>query len=644
LPWQSPRAAGVAGRVDSRPEREAVDALLHGDVPEEARGLLNPSRSAALMVLVTGIALSVIAYNFVKQEIVRDANARFDNECAQIQRALERRLNSYAGLLLGVRGLYRGSVAVSRSEFRDYVTSLELPRRYPAVTAMNFAAQVPASSKSSFEQAVRRDTSVEPKGYPDFQIRPPGQRPEYHVMVYVEPFETNLFRFGLDIGFKHRPGARGAAMLAERRDTGEFSSAGGPIPEDRDQLALRGAVYKRHLPTENVEQRRQAFIGTVGVAFSLTKLVGEAVRPPLFKTVHFRIHGVGRTKSPPATLAPPSDENLLLDSAALSAAQGEAFARSSADVLRRVSQVEFGGQVLRIDFDGQLSSFSSRLEQAQPLAILGIGILISVLLHTMIRSLQKSRSKLEDAVQERTQALRELNRNLQAEITVRNRLEREILFVGYEEMKQIGQELHDDLGQRMTAAAFLAESLALDLEQTSFPAAAEEAYKIEKLLSEAALQTRLLARGLFPVLSEAGGLVGALEQLAANAKATYRIDCRLVCDEPRSTEETDTPHDDSASSEDIGVAFNLYRITQEAISNAVRHGRASSVTITLRCDGGKLRMTIADNGVGLDERKGLHQGLGLQIMRHRCKMLGLGFGIAKAPCGGTTVCIGHSGE
>jgi signal transduction histidine kinase len=518
---------------------------------------------------------------------------------------------------------------------------------------INFAAHVPTSSKSTFEQAVRRDTSVDPNGYPNFRIRPLGERPAYHVLVYFEPFEPNRARFGLDIGF-NRPGS---LLAEERRDTGEFLSPGKPFPEDTDQLALRGAVYKRHFPLGNVEQRRRAFIGTVGMTFSFTKLVGEAVRPALLQTVHFRIHGVGRTKSPAETLAPPAAENLLIDSAALSAARGESRSRSGADVLRRVSQVEFGGQVLRIDFDGQLSSFSTGLEQAQPVFILGVGVLFSVLLYAMIRSLQRSRSRLEDAVQQRTRALRDVNRNLQAEMVVRNRLEREILFVGYEEMKQIGQELHDDLVQRMTAAAFLTESLALDLERTGHVAAAREAYKIEKLLSDAALQTRLLARGLFPVLSEAGGLVGALEQLAANARATYRIACRIVCNEPGSIGETGSPldlgdrarpqfpDDDSASSEDIGVAFNFYRIAQEAISNAVRHGRASSVTITLSRGCGKLRMSIADNGVGIDEQKALrHAGLGLQIMRHRCKMLGLGFGIAAGPGGGTIVCIGHSGE
>ena len=636
-----------------------MNALLErgAGVQEKSSSPLDLSRSTALVVLVVGMALSAVMYHFAEQQIVREASARFESECARIQQALERRLNGYAGLLLGVRGLFRGSVAVNRSEFRAYVASLELPAHYPAVTAMNFAQYVTLGSKSSLEHAVRRDTSADPDGYPGFHIRPPGERAEYHVLVYLEPFEKNAGRFGLDISLDRPDGPGAATLMDERRDTGEFLSAGKLVPGEVDpQLALRGAVYRRNLPIETVAQRRHAFTGTVGMAFSLTKLVGEAIRPSILKTVHFRIHNVGRKSSSDA-LAAASNANLLIDSNTLSTtvADGRILTRSDADVLTWVSQIEFGGRIFRIDFDGQLSSFSTRLDQALPVLTLGIGLIISFLLYAVIRSLQRSRSGLEQAVQERTHALHEINRDLQAEIAVRNRLDRQILFVGYEPRKKIGGELHDDLGQRLTAVAFLAESLAQDLTRTNSPIA-KDAFKIGELLSDAVSQTRLLAKGLFPVSPEAGGLIGALEHLAANARATYRIDCRLVCDEPGSVEDTGMAfhlyhriqsqvlRDEPASADDMGMAFSLYRIAQEAINNAVKHGRASSVTIKLSCDGAKLRMTITDNGVGFDEQKALRgEGIGLQIMRHRCKMLGLGFAIAGAPGGGTTVCIGSPG-
>jgi len=148
-----------------------------------------------------------------------------------------------------------------------------------------------------------------------------------------------------------------------------------------------------------------------------------------------------------------------------------------------------------------------------------------------------------------------------------DQLEQQILSACFEQRRKIGLELHDDLGQRLTAVAFLAAFLARDLARTNSPSA-KDAFKMEKLLGDAVSQIRLLARGLFPAALEDGGLLGALERLAEDARAAYRIECRVLWHA-------------SASREDSSVALHLYRICQEALSNAVRHGKASRVTIEL---------------------------------------------------------------
>jgi signal transduction histidine kinase len=600
-----------------------------GSKGDSVNGKLRTGRSfslsaiAASALLAFGIVLSVAAYRFTERQIAQDARSKFENESVQIQQALERRLASYAHLLLGLRGLYRATDAINRGEFRDYVVSLELPLRYPAVTAMNFAQYVTEESKASFEKTIRNDTSVDPNGFSAFHIAPPGKRADYHVLVYLEPFEKNLHRFGLDIQGVRSPGA--GALLSERRDTAELMSSGMLVPGENDrQLALRGAAYRRGLPIETVEQRRHAFVGTVGMAFSLTALAREVVHPSALKAVHFRIHNLGQSNSLKQIVAP-SDENLLIDSNMLPGHREPPA--SSGELLTRVAQVDFGGRILGIHFDGQRDSFSTPLDRALPVVTLSAGVFISLLLYAVMRSLQRSRSELEEAVQERTHALREINLNLQTEIAERSRLEREVLLAGQEQRRKIGQELHDDLGQRLTAVAFLAESLARDLAQEE-SAAATGAFKIEKLLSDAVSQIRLLARGLFPVALP-GGLAGALEQLSASARETYGIRCRLVCDAAVSVENTGV------------LAFHLFRMCQEAVNNAVKHGKASCVTIELASDGVNPRMTITDDGVGFDEDNALrHPGLGLQIMRYRCKIVGLGFAITRGPDGGTVVSIG----
>jgi len=208
-----------------------------------------------------------------------------------------------------------------------------------------------------------------------------------------------------------------------------------------------------------------------------------------------------------------------------------------------------------------------------------------------------------------------------------DQLEQQILSACFEQRRKIGLELHDDLGQRLTAVAFLAAFLARDLARTNSPSA-KDAFKMEKLLGDAVSQIRLLARGLFPAALEDGGLLGALERLAEDARAAYRIECRVLWHA-------------SASREDSSVALHLYRICQEALSNAVRHGKASRVTIELFCDETKIAATITDNGVGFDARNVRRgQGIGLRMMRHRCKVMGLGFRVARIRDGGTIVSIG----
>jgi signal transduction histidine kinase len=606
------------------PERAESNAI----VAPLATPDFNFSRFAAPAVLVLGVVLSSAAYRFIDQQIAHEGRSRFENECAKIEQVLERRLRSYADLLLGLRGLFRASGVPSRRDFHEYVTSLELSKNHAAVMSLNFAQHVTAASKLSFEAAIRRDTSVDPKGYPSFRINPTGERALYHVIVYLEPFERSGARFARDIRSVRQDSPGAAPLLDEGRDSGELVSSGRPIPgETGRQLGLRGATYEKGLPIDTVEQRRRAYIGTVGMSFSLSQLVSDAIAPLSVGTIHFRIHNIGRKSQSDAPLLP-SDENLLIDSDMLPALAERTFVRSDAESLTRISQFEFGGRILGIYFDAPASSFSTPLDRALPGLALGSGIFISVLLYAVIWSLQRSRFQLEGSVRERTQALHEINRNLQTEIAERNRLEAEILLVGQEQRRRIGQELHDDLGQRLTAAAFLAESLARGLARMNSPEA-DEAFKIEKFLSEAVSQTRLLARGLFPVALEAGGIIGALKELAVSTSTTYRIRCQFRCDGP-------------VSGEDMGVAsFNLYRVAQEAVNNAIKHGKASSVIIELSGDLAEPRMAVTDNGVGFDDAQAQRgSGIGLQIMRYRCKMLGLGFKIVRVPDGGTTVCVG----
>ena len=194
------------------------------------------------------------------------------------------------------------------------------------------------------------------------------------------------------------------------------------------------------------------------------------------------------------------------------------------------------------------------------------------------------------------------------DITERRRLEREILEISTREQRRIGHDLHDGVCQQLAAITYLVDILGDRLQDKEAPEAAE-AERIGNLINEANSQARSVARGLFPVRLEEHGLVLALEELAASASSRYRITCRFVCDAA-------PPPVDSE------LELHLYYIVQEALLNAVNHGKASTVIVTLAPDGDRFKLTVQDNGAGFQLSGKNRSGMGIRIMRYRAKVIG----------------------
>jgi len=193
----------------------------------------------------------------------------------------------------------------------------------------------------------------------------------------------------------------------------------------------------------------------------------------------------------------------------------------------------------------------------------------------------------------------------------RKRLEeREIIEIAHREQQRIGSDLHDGLGQDLTGIALMLRAIGAQLRKEGSAACAEIEHVIG-LVNAAIENTRALARGLSPLRSEPDGLRTALQALAARATERYGVP---VAFEARI--ERDPPLDQKS-------ATHLYRIAQEALTNAMRHGGASKVKILLASSGRALHLKVTDNGCGFPGgvRDG-SDGLGLKIMRHRAEMLG----------------------
>lgn len=223
------------------------------------------------------------------------------------------------------------------------------------------------------------------------------------------------------------------------------------------------------------------------------------------------------------------------------------------------------------------------------------------------RMLHRLNAELESRVQERTAALSRAYDELQSLVETRRHLEREVLNISELEQRRIGQDLHDDLGQQIAGAWMMSSALQRTLSRRDAPEATA-ASSISSLLETALNRTRSLARGLHPVAPEEGGLQSALRQLADHGQNLFGITCRFSS---RGTTALDDP----------AITTHLYRIAQEALSNAVKHGRASRIHISLHTTRRSLRLLIDDNGAGFSPPPPSHSGIGLRIMRYRADLI-----------------------
>ncbi len=216
------------------------------------------------------------------------------------------------------------------------------------------------------------------------------------------------------------------------------------------------------------------------------------------------------------------------------------------------------------------------------------------------------------------------NEQLLQEVEDRKHLEKELLSIIERERQRTGQELHDSIGQQLTGIAFMMEVLAGKLSDKSLGEQASYAERINERVGQAAEKTRKLARGLHPVDFDRNGLPSALQELAANTEELFGVSCSLKCDE-------------AVSVGDVTAAINLYRIAQEAITNAVKHADATKITIDLASHNDRLALTVENDGLEFAAGSKDEGGMGLKIMHHRAEVINGSLDICRGADGGTIV-------
>jgi signal transduction histidine kinase len=215
------------------------------------------------------------------------------------------------------------------------------------------------------------------------------------------------------------------------------------------------------------------------------------------------------------------------------------------------------------------------------------------------------------------------------DLSARKQMERQVAEISDREQRRLGQDLHDTLCQHLVSIAFAAELLREKLQRRRAPEAAQ-AETIAAMLNDGISQARHLSRGLYPVRLEVEGLASALEELAATTQARHNVRCQFSSEE-------------KVFINDSVAANNLYRIAQESVNNALKHGRCQNISLALGAVDEEVILTVKDDGVGFPEGMKNAAGMGLHIMNYRAKMIGAALDIRRGADGGTIViCSFHN--
>jgi len=351
-------------------------------------------RLGAALILAAGLLLSLLLWQHAGSQVERDERTRLDHRVNLVLAGIQRNIEEYHSLTLGMQGLFIASEQVSRRKFNRYVDNLQLQGRTSGIRALHFTRHVAHPDKASFIAAVRGDRSLSPQGHPDFSIHPDGRREAYFVIEYIEPFEENRRAFGLDSGTQ----AANSESFLDARDSGEMRlTPPFQIVQTRPGetgLVLRAPVYRYGAPQSTIEERRAAFTGFVGITLEASNLFQNLFAGSSFRGLRVVIRDAG-----PATrkLAVSSGGQLILDTGGAAAG----------DRIRSMTrELAVAGRLWQLDFFADTAWFSTQPGRPLPAILLTVGTIISLLLAVLYFTLARSRASAFELARRMTGDLR----------------------------------------------------------------------------------------------------------------------------------------------------------------------------------------------------------------------------------------------
>jgi diguanylate cyclase (GGDEF)-like protein/PAS domain S-box-containing protein len=260
--------------------------------PDGARPSRGPG-AGAYLVLALGLMFAIAGWRFAGGMVTRNAGLELKERTGEASRALEQHIRGHVDALLRLQGALESANEVTRSDFARYAQSGVLGGARSGFATLQFARHIPGQDRANFLASVRADRGLGDTGYPNFSIRPDGERPEYLVIDYLEPVQGAEELFGLDL--LGDPSTRAAAERA--RDTGDVAASapvlrkGSPTSDWRFSLYL--PIYRMGAPRQTPVQRRMALTGLVGAEMRITDLLQPLLGAETFRHLHVLIRDIG---------------------------------------------------------------------------------------------------------------------------------------------------------------------------------------------------------------------------------------------------------------------------------------------------------------------------------------------------------------
>ena len=375
----------------------------------------------AWIVLLASLVVTFFVWYLARGVALERANDRFVFQCQAIESALRERLRACEFLLQSGAGLFAGSEDVTRAEWRTYVTALQIDKHYQGVQGLGFSKRILSAEKKTHIRQIREE------GFPDYDIHPDGERPEYTSIIFLEPFDwRNQRAFGYDMFSE--PTRKEAMVMA--RDTGSAALSGKvTLLQETEKDVQAGflmylPVYRNEKVAETPEQRREALTGYIYSPFRMNDLMQGLL-----------IEKRGDVELQVFDGDEPLEEALLYPSknmeSRLSPSDHVHFATCQ-------SILEYAGRRWLLVFKST-PYFEESIDTGQVNSILLLGIIISLLLFAVVLSLTKSRNQAL-SLADMTLDLEKVNLGLRREIEARKQ--------GEEKIRQLNDELEEKVRAR----------------------------------------------------------------------------------------------------------------------------------------------------------------------------------------------------